>query len=157
MIVNQGSDRTFTGVIARVSARRRDSAVEKQMAIGRKQERVSGCFRTEATRFHAIDVRQDRDSRKFFRTATQVALFPIAAAIFGRVKQNVNPRFVFNTSDNLRELVDARPRAWTSRMRNHHKGWPIIRAFDCRLVRPITGDRPDITWRVFVMEQNADA
>jgi hypothetical protein len=119
LVIDEGDNRALPGIAPGVSTGCRDPATEKQLPLRPKQLRVAGCFRTEAPRFHAIEIMENLYSGNCLSRAHQISLFPIATNLLRLNKENVGRNFFLKVRHDLRQFADAGPRAGTTRVREH--------------------------------------
>lgn len=151
----------YNRILARISSgvsSRFGNATAKQQATVRIEKKcVTGCFRSEASRFDAIDVDQDGHSGNFRRASPQIGIFPIGVRIFWFQEQHAGADLSLNARHNLGELAHACPRARAMRMRQHHKSLAGARAFNFRFVWPVRRNRAHMSGRAFVIGQRSQA
>jgi len=140
-----------------MSSRCGDPAAKEQSALGVKQERVTGCFRTEALGLDSVAIDDDLHARDCFHVALKSCLLPIGSSFLWLKKEDVGSHFALKPRHDPRQLAAARLRAGTTWMRQHDQRRPVLRSFDLRSSWPSPRQQAYATRCILVLEQDTQA
>ena len=152
-MIEESEKSVFARIVPGMSSRCSQPPAEEQTSVCAKQECVAGRFCAEATRFHAIVIKDDFHAGNGFSAAPKTRLLPIAAGLFRFHEEDIRRHFSLKTRHNLRQLTDAGGRAGAMGMCQHHQGRTVRRSFNLSR-RPLRRESPHPTGRVLVLKQD---